>query len=70
MLENGWLKVTTTAWSEDGKHAAQSIIRGKGSPGYALTAKMIAEFALVIVNDYERLPALAREGVRRRSPSL
>lgn len=54
--------MTTTAWSEDGKQAAQAIIRGKGSPGYALTAKMIAELGLVIINDYERLPLLAREG--------
>lgn len=41
MLENGYFKSETFAWSEDGKHCARVTQRGKGSPGYHLTATMM-----------------------------
>ncbi|ORY85328.1 Saccharopine dehydrogenase-domain-containing protein [Leucosporidium creatinivorum] len=62
MQETGWFKVVTTAKSVDGKHEAQMIMKGKGDPGYAATAKMITECALSIVLDYDRLPPLAKQG--------
>jgi len=62
MLENGYFKSETFAWSEDGKHCARVTQRGKGSPGYQLTATMISECALSIIHEYGRLPVLAKEG--------
>lgn len=37
-------------------------MKGKGDPGYSLTARMISECALAIAVDSDRLPLLAKRG--------
>ncbi|KAK4058073.1 hypothetical protein OIO90_000812 [Microbotryomycetes sp. JL221] len=62
MQENGWFKQVATVRSTDGTKAVQVTMKGKGDPGYAATSKMIAECALALVHDYERLPPVAQQG--------
>ncbi|KAL8283254.1 hypothetical protein RQP46_006032 [Phenoliferia psychrophenolica] len=60
--EGGWVKMDTVAKSVDKKHEVCIVMRGKGDPGYSGTAKMIAECALALVLDWDRLPPLAKTG--------
>ncbi len=53
-LKNGWFQVTFRARSGD--RTMVTRVSG-GEPGYAETSKMIAECALSLVSDRERLPA-------------
>ncbi|GAA5832119.1 hypothetical protein JCM11251_004246 [Rhodosporidiobolus azoricus] len=62
MQENGWFKTETVAKSVDGKKEVKATMKGKGDPGYAATAIMIAECALALVKDIDRLPPLAKHG--------
>lgn len=62
MQKNGWFRVETVAKTVDQAHAVKVEMRGKGDPGYAATAKLIAECALSIVLERDRLPPVARMG--------
>jgi short subunit dehydrogenase-like uncharacterized protein len=51
--QRGWFKVTFIA--KAGRHELRCEVRG-GDPGYGETAKMIAETALCLAKDADRLP--------------
>ncbi len=52
--EKSWFKVTLLG--EAGRHKVRCEVRG-GDPGYGETSKMLAESALALVFDRDRLPA-------------
>ncbi|PPQ99762.1 hypothetical protein CVT24_009665 [Panaeolus cyanescens] len=79
VMENGFLKLTNiTSAASSPDVQAKTVIRGKGDPGYSLTAVMIAESALCFIlppvseaqnlkpagqnNMVHALPPLARQG--------
>ncbi|CAD6578891.1 MAG: hypothetical protein CYPHOPRED_000699 [Cyphobasidiales sp. Tagirdzhanova-0007] len=61
-LQNGNFTVTTIARDVENKKFARSIFKGSGDPGYLATSVMIAEAALAMIMDYDRLPDIAKEG--------
>ncbi|KAG9312290.1 Saccharopine dehydrogenase-domain-containing protein [Chiua virens] len=67
-LEAGALKITniTTSLSlpnaQGRRTTVRTILRGKGDPGYLLASIMIAECALSLVLETDRLPAFAKRG--------
>jgi len=58
---NGYWKATTIASEVDGSTQATVTAYGKGDPGYASTAMMISECALAVLQDREKLPAIAKD---------
>ena len=54
--------MTTIARDVENKKFARSIFKGSGDPGYLATSVMIAEAALAMIMDYDRLPDIAKEG--------
>ncbi|BGP52902.1 hypothetical protein JCM8202_003984 [Rhodotorula sphaerocarpa] len=60
--ENGWYEVTTVAKSDDGKYESRIVQKGKGDPGYLATSMLISNCAICIIKDWDRLPAIARDG--------
>ncbi|GAA6032870.1 hypothetical protein JCM8097_000838 [Rhodosporidiobolus ruineniae] len=60
--EAGWFQVETVAKSEDGKYETKATMKGKGDPGYLATSVMISSCALTLLEDYDRLPPLAKQG--------
>ncbi|KAL5482989.1 hypothetical protein ACEPAI_8218 [Sanghuangporus weigelae] len=66
-LEKGFLKMhnisISTPLPTTGKpFVIESHLRGRGDPGYALTAVMASEVALSLLTAQEELPLLARKG--------
>ena len=59
----GWFKLTTVAHSSSHPGlAAKATMKGDSDPGYSSTVRLIVQGALTIVHDYDKLPALAKEG--------
>ncbi|EJD08367.1 uncharacterized protein FOMMEDRAFT_101779 [Fomitiporia mediterranea MF3/22] len=67
VLQNGYVKMQNISVSSPLPGTNKSLIiesfaRGRGDPGYALTAVMSAEVALGLLAPREKLPAIARSG--------
>ncbi|WFD00176.1 hypothetical protein MYAM1_002923 [Malassezia yamatoensis] len=58
----GFGNVRTLAYARDGTTKALSVFRVKGDPGYLKTATFIAEAALTIALDKDRLSPLGKQG--------
>jgi len=61
-MTSGWFTLKTTAKTHDNSAAVQSIMKGKGDPGYLGTSVMLCESALGLAHDYDRLTPMAKEG--------
>ncbi|KZP18410.1 hypothetical protein FIBSPDRAFT_595724, partial [Athelia psychrophila] len=65
-MKNGWFKYTNISSSvptvSSPRKYVETVMSGKGDPGYLGTAVMISESALSILLDYDKLPALGRRG--------
>ncbi|EMD32976.1 hypothetical protein CERSUDRAFT_77029 [Gelatoporia subvermispora B] len=65
-MRNGWVEATnyTSSVPTPSRPAlhVKSIMRGRGDPGYSLTAVMISESALALLLDKPSLPPLAHAG--------
>jgi len=58
-LESGWFEITNVAEAEG--VVVKSVFKGQGDPGYYLTARMIVESALMLL-DSSNLTPLGRQG--------
>jgi len=54
----GWFRMETRTTTESGRRYL-AVVAAKGDPGYAATAVMLAESALCLARDDERMPAAA-----------
>lgn len=61
-MRKGYVNLRTMAYGRDGKTQALSVFRVQGDPGYLKTAAFLAETALTLVLEKERLSPLARQG--------
>jgi len=65
-MEDGFIEaINYTSSSPSAKHPpthVKTILRGRGDPGYLLTAIMISESALAILFEKPALPSLAHDG--------